>query len=274
MGKHFNSKGLSIRAKLILGLGAIGMTMLLTSVISFLEYRRMSDYVTELIDADIECINVSQKIAANTERYNLKILSTVGAADTLSVTDFDLKAAVAECENIFLEMADVQIMPMNDSLLSVFVAYTEKSRELEQVIASDFVDSRSWYFDSLQPLYNDFTAVMEKYNEDVHLDLMSKAEDFQAGFYRSIIPTVVSVGAGLLLLFLLLVFILAYYVKPIYKMLDALDGYENYKRKYTYTFDGDDQLQKLNSFVSDLADENMELKRRNKALREEKEQTE
>lgn len=256
-------------AKITLSIIAIGLTMLVTAVISILEYRRMSSYVTEEIAKDIECINVSQKIAATTESFNLRILSIVGDADSLAAIEKNnFREAVRQCEDVFLEIADVQLMPLTDTLLDSFVDYLDCSEELSEVIVSDFINTRNWFFFELQPVYNDFTKKLDLYNEDVHKDLMDKAEQFQYGFYRSIIPSVVSVGAGLLLLLLLLFFILAYYVKPINRMLDSLDNFLSRGRKYAYDFDGDDQLRQLNVYLTDLCEENGELKRRLKNLKE------
>lgn len=255
--------------KLILAIIAIGMTMLVTAVISILEYRRMSNYVTEEIAKEIECINVSQKIAATTERFNLHLLSIVGDADSLNaITSSGFDEAVTECEDVFLEIADVKQMPLTNTLLDVFVDYLDRSTELKDVIVSDFVDTRNWYFTVLQPMYNTFTQTLDEYNESVHVELMEQASQFQSGFYRSIIPSIVSVGAGLLLLMLLLFFLLAYYVRPVYRMLDSLDNFISRGRRYAYEFDSDDQLSELNQQITELCDENAELKRRLKSLKE------
>lgn len=95
-----------------------------------------------------------------------------------------------------------------------------------------------------------------------------KKAEFEMGFYRSIIPSVVAVGAGLLLIFLLMFFINVYYVRPLYRMLDSLENYLKFGKTYTYLFDGDDQLQTLNSGITDIVTENCELKRRVKRLKE------
>ena len=44
----------SMRKKVLLSLGSIAAILLLSGVLSILEYRRMSDYVSEKIAADIK----------------------------------------------------------------------------------------------------------------------------------------------------------------------------------------------------------------------------
>jgi hypothetical protein len=79
------------------------------------------------------------------------------------------------------------------------------------------------------------------------------------------------VGAGLLLILLLLYFTMVYYVRPIYRMSDGVDSYRVSGRRYIYEFDGDDQLANINSGLTEIIEENVELKRRLKNLRDERE---
>ena len=67
---------------------------------------------------------------------------------------------------------------------------------------------------------------------------------------------------GIILLFLLLFYIQVYYVNPIYRMLEALRDYLGYRRRYTYTFDGNDQLNDLNTSLTELTEENRSLRKR------------
>jgi hypothetical protein len=107
-------------------------------------------------------------------------------------------------------------------------------------------------------------------NELIHEDLKYNSENFDAGFYRSIIPGVVSVGAGLMLILLLLYFTMVNYVRPIYRISEGIDNYRVSGRRHTYEMDTDDQLANVNAGVAELIEENLELKRRVKVLKEEK----
>ena len=50
-------------------------------------------------------------------------------------------------------------------------------------------------------------------------------------------------------------------------MLASLGDYRSFGKKYTYNFEGDDQLSELNAGISDLAGENQQLRKRLTALR-------
>ena len=159
------------------------------------------------------------------------------------------------------------MVPLADSVLYAYSAYMLMSLELPEVLKSDFIDSRTWYFDRLQPRYNRLRSAIDKMNSVIYSDLKKNSTNFDRGFYRSIIPGIVAVGVGLLLVLMLMFFILSYYVKPIYKMLDGLNNFRSYNKRYSYTFEGDDQLSELNAGITELASENLQLRKRLANLR-------
>ena len=157
-----------------------------------------------------------------------------------------------------------------DSVVTSFDAFMKTSLKFDEVFLADSVDTGEWFFGSLQPRYTKLRTDLQSLNEVIHEELQKNSSDFDAGFYRSIIPGVVSVGAGLLLIVLLLFFTMSYYVKPIYRISDGIDSYRASSRRHVYEFDGDDQLANINSGVTELIEENIELKKRIKALRDER----
>ena len=93
-------------------------------------------------------------------------------------------------------------------------------------------------------------------------DLRENSEQFDNGFYRSIIPSAVAISVGILLVFLLMFYLLVYYVKPTYGMLASLQDYLRFRRRYTYTFDGNDQVAQMNEAITELTEENRSLRKR------------
>lgn len=258
----------SMRRKLFFSLGSLAAILLLSGVISILEYRRMSSYVSELITANIKSINLSQRLADITEEYNHQMLSVVVMNDISIMPDFNLKYFNAQADSLKNSFTSVNALPMVDTVATSFNTFMNTSLKFDEVFLADNVDTGEWFFGTLQPCYNKFRQDMGVLNDMIHQELRNNSADFDAGFYRSIIPGVVSVGAGLVLIILLFYFIMSYYVNPIYKISEGIDNYRISSRKHGYEFEGDDQLVNINSGVSELIEENIELKRRIKSLRE------
>ena len=258
----------SLRVRLVRALGSIAAILLLSGVISILEYRRMSDYVSELISSNIKSINLSQELADITQEYDQQMLAVVVTNDIMLMPEFDKEAFEAQADSLRASISSPMALEMVDSLVVSFDAFIQTSMNFDAVFLADNVDTGEWFFGTLQPRYNKFRHDINVLNESIHEDLQANSANFDAGFYRSIIPGVVSVGAGLLLIFLLLYFIMANYVNPIYRISDSIDAYRTSGRVYNYTCDTDDQLGNINTGVSELIEENLELKRRVKALKE------
>ncbi len=261
----------SMKKKLFFSLGSLAMILLLSSVISILEYRRMSDYVSDLIASNIKSINLSQKLADITQEYNDQMLAVVVQNDISLMPDFNLAYFNAQSDSLRGSFTSGKMLPKVDSVVMSFDAFMKTSLKFDEVFLADTVNTGEWFFGSLQPRYTKLRQDLTSLNEVIHEELRNNSADFDAGFYRSIIPGVVSVGAGLLLILLLLYFTMVYYVRPICRMSDGIDAYRLSSRRYLYEFDGDDQLANINAGLTEIIDENVELKRRVKNLRDERE---
>ena len=259
--------------KVFYSLGSLAAILLLSGVISILEYRRMSDYVSELIAANIRSINLAQKLSDITQEYNHQMLAVVVQNDIFIMPDFDLDDFMAQSDSLKNSFTSQTALPMVDSVETSFDAFMKTSLKFDEVFLADSVDTGEWFFGTLQPIYNKFRNDINVLNEAIYNDLQANSADFDAGFYRSIIPGVVSVSAGLLLIVLLLYFTLSNYVRPICRMADGINAYRSFGRRYSYDFEGDDQLSEINSGVTEIVEENLELKARIKALREERDKS-
>ena len=247
--------------KLTTALLSIVTILLISSAISIAEFSRMSDFVSSRVQDDIESINTSSRLAISCDRYNHKILSVVGAADTIRISSLRPASYLAVSDSLMTVMEEMRL-PGMDSLRIAYDAYVSTSLQLDTVVRSDFTDSREWYFSRLQPSYNAFQDTQNHVNSFIREELFRNSQNFDESFYRSIMPGVVSIFAGVLLCLLLLFFLLVYYVRPLRGMLKGIDAYLHFGQPYNYLFEGDDELQELNKDISDLVEENRNLKKR------------
>lgn len=261
----------SMTKKLFFSLGSLAMILLLSSIISILEYRRMSDYVSELIASNIKSINLSHKLADITQEYHQQMLAVVVQNDISQMPDFNLTYFNAQSDSLRNSFTSEKMIPKVDSVVASFDAFMKTSLKFDEVFLADTVNTGQWFFGSLQPRYIKLRQDLTSLTEVIHEELKRNSSDFDAGFYRSIMPGVVAIAAGLILIVLLFYFIMVYYVKPIYRMSDGIDAYRLSGRRHLYEFDGDDQLVNINNGLVEVMDENVEMKRRVKHLRDERE---
>lgn len=260
----------SLRMKVVNSLGALAAILLLSGVISILEYRRVSNYVSDQIASNINSIVLSQRLSDLTQEHNHQMLSVVVMNDISLMPEFEDLPFGSVADSLRSTFTSQNALPMLDTVVTSFNDFVKTSRKFDEVFLADTVDTGTWFFGTLQPKYNTLIQDLGKLNELIHEDLKTNSENFDAGFYRSIIPGAVSVGAGLLLILLLLYFTMVNYVTPIYRMSDGVDNYRQNGRRYGYDMDGDDQLANINTGLTELIEENLELKHRLKVLREER----
>ena len=260
-------KKLSLRTKLWLSLGSVAIVLLVSSIISVMEYRNMSSYVSDMVADNIRSINLAQRLSDAVNDYNLAVLSVVGDDSSVNIPSFDHKAFTATCDSLRAAVSTKEIIPLADSVEYSYAAYMLTSLELQDVILSDFIDTRSWFFERLQPRYRRLCRDINELTDSIYKDLEQNSVTFQSTYYRSIIPGIVTVAVGLLLIVLLMFFLTVYYVKPICKMLDSLVMYRSNNLPYNCDFAGDDELQELNTNISEVAGENRLLRKRISAMK-------
>ncbi len=265
--KRIREFGLTMRMKLVLSFSSIAVILLVSSFITIMEYSRMSNYVSNLIANNIGSINASQSLADAANEYNLSILSVIGDSSAVYLPRLNQDRVIAHCDSLKASLSSSVMRDLADSVMRSYSAYMEASGDLPEVILSDFIDTRAWYFSELQPRYRKLHQDITALNTAIYNELRKNSATFDRGFYRSIIPGAVAVTVGLVLVLLLLFFLLTYYVNPIYRMLSGLNNYRSFGTKYGCTFDGDDQLSELNGGIAEITGENIQLRKRLKSLR-------
>lgn len=258
---------LSMRMKLTLSLMSIAAILLISCIISYIEYSSMTNYVSGLVADDISSINEARKLADMSNSYNLQMLAIIGEDTSAELPDFDDNYFLSHCDQLRTSLSSEEVRNLADSVMYAYSAYMLTSLEADNVLMSDFIDSRSWFFERLQPRFERLQSEIDKLSTAIYEDLKANSATFERGFYRSAVPGLVAVGVGILLVFMFLFFVNAYYVNPLYRMLDALNGYRRSDKKYTYKFEGDDELAELNTGIADIATENQDLRRRISAMR-------
>lgn len=253
---------ISLRNKMVLALSAIAVVLLAASVISFVEYKRMSNYVGEMIAGDVNNIRVTQRLIDAVDTYNLQILAVIGDDKLTTLPDFDRSSFLTYCDSLNTSFGKGKNVPLTDSVVYAYSAYMLASLELEDVLKSDFINTRDWYFNRLQPLFGRMRNALDHLSDAMYEELQHNSKEFDRGFSRSVIPGATAILVGILLVFLLMFYLLVYYVKPVYGMLDNLKDYLTFRRRYTFDFDSNDQMGELNSQIAELTEENRQTRRR------------
>lgn len=256
---------MGIKGKVFLGSMVIGLILLISCIISFVEFERLSKYVSSILTDNITSVNTSRNLMNVCEEYNTYILEQIGMGGTSGdLPEFDANHDfLTHYESLKNHFTIPQEKVMADSVLYAFVAYMHVVHEASEVWDEGYTQRRDWYFDRLQGVYEKLKGYIQK------LTLLSQnalAENYYSlndRFYRSITPTIVASCVGIILVILFSYFINVFFTSPVIRINKGLKSYREYNKGYDVKFDyGGDQMQELNENVREIIEENRSLKRK------------
>ena len=106
---------LSLKQKMVLSLSAIAVILLTSSIISVIEYKIMSTYVSDQIADNIHSINMAQELAESSNDYNLDILAVIGDDNLNSLPDFNQTEFVSHCDSLRNSFSSSSMRPLQAS---------------------------------------------------------------------------------------------------------------------------------------------------------------
>ena len=254
-----------IKSKVFMGSTVIGIILLLSCVISFVEFERLSKYVSSVLADNIACVNTSRNLMNISEEYNTYILEQIGNDDSLTeipelVGNEDF---VSNFENLKHHFTLEDEKEMADSVLYAFVAYMHVVNQAPEIWLNGYTQRREWYFNRLQGVYDKLRDYIQELTLISQNALAENYYNLNDRFYRSITPIIVAALVGIILVILFNYFINIFFIKPVISINKGLKSYREYNKGYDVKFDyGKDQMQELNENIKEIIEENRNLKKR------------
>ncbi len=253
---------MGIRKKISLGFFIIGAILFISSVIALFEFNRIKNSVTELMNANISSINTSRKIMELTDEYNFILLSsTFGDSVELNIDRFKndnrFKNYISSIKENLRSDSEVIIA---DSLEMAYSNYLDVVSNAILISNYDSLTKSSWYNDEFIPVYNELRRHKKNLGAVTQKGLLDNTKRLQDGYYRSIMPGIIAVTAGIVLVLLFNYFVNLYFISPVLLISKGIKCYRENRKSYNVKFDNDDEIQDINNEVKSIIDENKKLK--------------
>ncbi len=253
---------MGIRRKISLGFVIIGVVLFISSVISVFEFSRMRQNVTNLMKDNINSINTSRLLLELTDEYNFELLSRVIKDSSVkSVEIFPDDRLHKYLGNIRRGFTSHEERVVVDSLSQAYLDYISVINSTSDIMLKSLRERIKWYEEELKPVYNNLNKYKKQLGLITQAALAENTKELQEGYYRSIMPGIIAVGAGLMLVLLFNYFLNIYFISPIILISKGIKNYREYNKSYNVQLENDDELQDLNSDVKSIIDENRNLKR-------------
>lgn len=257
-------KQLGIEKKVLLGSVVIGLVLFITGVLAYFEFGRMSKYVYTLIADNIASVNTSRYLMNISEEYNANIMQKIASDKIYSSPEFPVDEKFLHyLDELETHFTSDKEKSMADSIRYAYVAYMHVVQEADQIWLDDYSQRNDWYFDRLGVVYEKLKDYIQKLTIISQEALADNYYNLNDSFYRSITPIIVSMSAGIILVFLFNYFINIFILSPLLKINSGLKKYKEYNKAYDVTFDyGGDQVQELNQSIKEVVEENRSLKKK------------
>jgi len=254
----------SIQEKVHLAAIIISVLLLLSAGVAYLEFSRMSDYVSTFIAKNVECINSSNDLIELCEGFNQDILKN---DDTILKRVNDANMIDAQFQNyISLISTNITVDSENhyvDSVRYAYAAYMQVVNRVEDMWFEDYSDKVSWYKESVETIYLKLEGYLQTLSSLSQNILSSNYDELSDRYYRSIMPAVLAIGASIVIVLLFIYFLNIFVLSPLMKIHAGLKDYKEFNRVYNVSFDsGGDQIQEINEMVQEIVEENKRLNSR------------
>lgn len=250
-----------LREKVLLGSVLIGIILSLSGGIAFFEFGRMSNYISSLINNNLRSVSAINSLTDLSEQYNNKLFIGIGNDIDAVMPDMTPQKEIMDDLETMEKYLDIDEKQYLDSLRYAYTAYIHVVSEVDEVWLGSFQERRSWYINKVQVVFNKFKNYLAILSSESQKSLANNYDYLEDSYYRSIMPVVVAVCAGLLLIILFNYYLNIYILNPIVKMEKNLKLYKDFNKSYLASFDyGEDELQSMNQMVTEIVEENKILK--------------
>ena len=258
-------RNIGIKRKALYGCVILSIVLLLSGTVSLYEYSKMNSYVSDVISDNINSINTSRELLAVAEQYNIDLMDDLVVANSAdSIGKFpglEDERLIAIFDNLRKKFATPEEQAAADSVVYAYVAYMQVVSEAETIWQKHYDVRRQWYFNRLMPIYLEFRGYMMSLTQICQDKLVANSATLQDGFYRSLMPGVVSVIFGVILALLLDYYLNFFIINPLLKIIKGIKGFRLFGKSYNVKIDSDDEMEQLNTAVKDLIDLNKSYKK-------------
>lgn len=244
---------MGIKRRISLGFVVIGLVLFFSSLIAIFEYSRMSNYVSRLIDDNISSINISRDLIGICDEYNSRIVTAISSVNQEDVPDLTSKGVFESKLNEVRDLLKGEpSKEYCDSVKYIYAAYMQVVSEAETVWESSPEQHKNWYFDRVKPYYEKLNASLLNLNGICQKALTRNSEEMQESFYRSIMPGIVAVAAGIIIVFLFNYFMNYYVLNPVIRMGRGVYEYNKYHKDFELKFHNSDEISDLYDSIKEL----------------------
>jgi len=249
-----------IKKRTRLGCIVLACILFFSSIISIFEFSRVNSYVKDLVSDNVQSITASHTLMQEADSYNLRLLYGINS-DDIGASFINDAGILDSFTEVMESLATAEERISADSVRFAYAAYMQVVNEAPRVWLNEPTIRREWYYSRLQPVYVKLNYYIQQLTFASQGSLVSNSQTLQEGYYRGMMPALISVIFGMLIVLLFDYYINYYLINPILKISRSVKNYRKYGKPYDVRLEQDDELSQLNGDVKDVIDLNQSYKK-------------
>jgi HAMP domain-containing protein len=245
---------MGIRKKIFLGFVIIGSILFASGMASLFQLIQMEKTVADMNAGNMRRVEALGKILDEAGRQTWKIIDIMHNSSQDEDAGIVFNDALYS-ENLEAVMQNIAVGEKNmfDTLRAKYLHFRHQTVLLDSLFMSDGTEMRIEQFNTLyRPAYESLTEAASSFgilNQNIMPHISA---ELKYSFYRTVVPLIVAVTAGLLLIMLFNYFINFYFINPVLKIVRGIEEYSASKQPYSVKIDTGDEINDLNREIKSL----------------------
>ncbi|MDR3366549.1 MAG: hypothetical protein LBO71_06250 [Prevotellaceae bacterium] len=246
-------KKLGIKGKITLGFMVLMLLLTVSGVISIYELVRMRTSVSGIITNNVNNIAASQELLNMVQRVSYAMQEF-----TFNHNDAPM-AKLASSDSLVSKLLEhpneleLYMQGNSESLAGIENLFVPLHTAVHDLLLIEDSEKRpEAYFMTFAPAYH---LLMQKLGNMVALnqhELRNNAAAIEQNRYRTVIPCIIAVFAGVVLIIMFNYFIMHYFANPLIRITHAIENTVEYKSPFRVVVESDDEVGQLNKAITAL----------------------
>ncbi len=237
----------SLRTKVNIGFLGLAILLVFSSIVSLVELREIGTQTQAILTASKDNMTLASEMLDVVEERNIAM------QECFLSDDFTIQPNIQSIKDsklaVLLKQAHEKGVAGIDSIETAYNQYCQVTEyDYSHIIRND----RRWFLEEYTKAHHKLLNAIQEYMQSSQTALGPQALSIKNNAYRAITPSVVTVGALLIIVLMLWYFLNRYGVRPILKINRALSDYQQYKLPYKTSINGNDEINQLNDKIEDL----------------------
>lgn len=238
-----------IRNKILLGFSLLAGLLLLTGIITYVEFSGKSHVMQLTADKGMRAVQISNAMLEEAEKTNDAVLSlafqtekTTGATPIVPDT--------ALFGKLYTELRI--LFPGNKELDTLLFRKTVYDAAFATLHDSSETDIKKWYSDVYKKARYLYATSVIRFMNASQASVRKEVENHEDQTYRAIMPETISLIVAVVIIIMFFFLIDTYYIRPVEDITRALKNHLSMRTPFKVTVEGKEEVRDLKEYIEQL----------------------